>query len=709
MATRAEYDIRPRSRFRADIQGLRAIAVLAVIASHAGLPFLKGGYVGVDLFFVVSGFLISTLLFGEVGRSGTLSLSGFYARRARRILPAATVVTLATMAASVLLLSLVEARLVARDALWATAFGANIHFAAVGTDYFAQNEPASPLQHYWSLSVEEQFYLAWPLVLLLIVWAVRRAVPEVDARRAVVRRAVLPVLLAICAASLGYSTLHTASDPTAAYFSPFTRAFELGVGGVTALVVPWFSRRATDRFRTLLLVVGLVGVAVCCVAFTSRTPFPGVAALLPVLSATALILAGTAPSPTLSHRLLGMPPLRVVGDWSYSLYLWHWPVLIIGRRLGGGDLSPLQTALALVLVFALAGVTYRLVETPFRSGHRLTIPWALLLYPVSLGLALSGFAASNAVTAWELGREHHPPITLADFGVAHPDRYQLGDDADLALVHASVVAARHHMAVPSDLKPPLLDLLNDVPDAQDCDYALSLTSLCPRGDLAADRTIVVVGDSHGRMWIPAFDAIGARAGWKVYYLVKPHCTAALVSVDHFSDGQYWSDCDDFHTWTHDQIAALRPDLVVVATTVGQTLFADDSPVTGVRDATHLAGAGFENLFRSLQPLTRRLVLMRDIPQIIGDPATCLTTGGNDLGDCLFPLNARSRAMADQSVAAAGRVGIQVVDPTPWVCWDGSCPVVVGSTITYRDRNHLSGVYAGTLSTRLEAALELGTP
>ena len=708
VGTRVGHGSRPGAGFRADIQGLRAIAVLVVIASHAGLPFFPGGYVGVDVFFVVSGFLISTLLFSEVGRSGTLSLTGFYARRARRILPAATVVTLATMAASVLLLSLVEARLVARDALWVTAFGANIHFAALGTDYFAKDEPPSPLQHYWSLSVEEQFYLVWPLILLLVVWAVRRAVPDIDARQSVVRRAVLPVLLAICAASLVYSWKHTGSDPTSAYFSTLTRAFELGLGAVTALVSPWFSRRATDRFRALLLAAGLAAVAVSCLTFTSRTPFPGVAALLPVLGAVALILAGTASAPTLSHRVLGVAPMRVVGDWSYSLYLWHWPVLIIARRLAGDALSPVQTAAALALVFALSGASYRFVETPFRSGRRLSVPRALLLYPVSLGLALSGFAASHAVTTWELG-SGNPPITLADFGVSHPDRYRLGDDPGLALVRASVIAARHDMAIPSELSPPLLDLRNDVPDISDCDYSEGSTSLCPRGDVDADRTIVVVGDSHGRMWIPALDAIGARDGWKVYYFVKPHCTAALVAIDEAGNGERWDECSDFHTWTHDQIATLHPDLVVVSSAMfNHTLFTGNQPVTDDSRIVPMTGAGFEQLFRSLQPLTRRLVLIRDVPQITEDPSTCLSTEGHDLGDCLFSPNPRSRAMADQSVAAAGRVGIPVIDPTPWICWDGSCPLVVGSTITYRDGDHLSGTYAGSLTDRIEAALGLKT-
>src|SRR4051794_9792346 len=220
------------SHFRRDIQGLRAVAVLTVIASHAGIPHLDGGYVGVDVFFVVSGFLISSLLFREVDRSGRLSLAGFWARRARRILPAATVVTVGTLVASMLWLSLVDARQTVYDAGWATVFAANIHFAARGVDYFAQGETLSPLQHYWSLSVEEQFYLAWPLLLLAAVLLVRRrGGRHTDAGRLPVG-AVAVLLAAGVLASFGWSVVHTADDPVAAYFSTLARAWELGIGAL---------------------------------------------------------------------------------------------------------------------------------------------------------------------------------------------------------------------------------------------------------------------------------------------------------------------------------------------------------------------------------------------------------------------------------------------------------------------------------------------
>ena len=370
---------------RDDIQGLRAIAVLTVIASHAGVPFLPGGFVGVDVFFVISGFLISQLLFREVEKSGKVSIPAFYARRARRILPAATLVTIATIVASAIWLSAVDLLAVVKDALWATFFAANIHFAAVGTDYFAQEEPPSPLQHYWSLSVEEQFYLVWPALLLVLVLLARgRGLP---------RRLVFGVLLTITVASFAWSVVYTSSDPIAAYFSTTARAWELGLGALAALVATSVAGRLPGLVRGLLCGAGLVLIGVACVAYGESTPFPGSAAAVPVVGSALVLLAGATAGPQpLPMRALGVLPMRVVGDWSYSLYLWHWPVLIIAARQVDGDLGFWRTLACVVVVFVLSALTYRLVEQPFRSPVRFPTGRALALYPAAVAVVVAGAA-----------------------------------------------------------------------------------------------------------------------------------------------------------------------------------------------------------------------------------------------------------------------------------------------------------------------------
>ncbi|QIG43851.1 acyltransferase [Nocardioides anomalus] len=692
----------PQLAHRDDVQGLRAVAVLTVIAAHASVPFLPGGFVGVDVFFVISGFLISQLLFREVERSGRVSIPGFYARRARRILPAATLVTVATVAASAIWLSAIDLKTVAEDALWATFFAANIHFAAVGTDYFAQEEPPSPLQHYWSLSVEEQFYLLWPALLLVLVLLARR--------RALPRRLVLAVLGVLTLASFVWSVVSTSSDPLAAYFSTPARAWELGLGALTALVAVPLASRLPAAVRGVLCAAGLGLILAACLAYSDATPFPGWQAAVPCVGSALVLLAGAAPGPTqpLPVRLLGVRPMAVVGDWSYSLYLWHWPVLIIATR----KVDPLglwRTLLCVAAVFVLSALTYRFVEQPFRSSRRFPTRRALALYPGAVALVVVGALGANWYSEYSTGAfEDNPPVTLSNFGVKDPGSFDLSKDKTVALVQASVIAARHHMAIPSDLKPDLLTVRDDEPDVGECDYEADSRQLCPRGDTSADRTIVVFGNSHARMWIPAFDEIGQQLGYQTYYFVKPNCAATLVTVGELVPGSpAWPQCDDFRTWALSQIEELHPSLVVVASSGPNPVLYDSDgtriPKAGIPGAVQ---AGYEDLFDRLETTADRTVLIRDVPKSTDLPDECLTKKGNDLGDCLFKPLPASTEDADLSVAAAQATGTEVVDSTPWVCWDGQCPAVVGDTLPYRDRGHLTTVYAASLADELASAMGL---
>lgn len=690
---------------REDIQGLRAVAVLTVIAAHAGLG-LPGGFVGVDVFFVVSGYLISSLLYREVGRTGRVSITSFYARRARRILPAATVVSVVTLAASVLLLSLIEALQVLRDAVWSALFVANHYFAFQETDYFAQDAGPSVLQHFWSLAVEEQFYLAWPVLLLGFTWwARRRGGPPLPIGP-------LTALLAgVIAVSLAYSVWFTATNQPAAYFSTGARVWELGIGALGALLAPRVGRHLGAAVRSVLVVGGLGAVLIACLAYSPTTLFPGYTALLPVLGTVAVLVAGDglAGATPLPIRVLGSAPLRTIGDWSYSLYLWHWPLLVVPERHLGRDLRPTETVVALVLTFVLSWASYRWVETPFRRARGVSVRRTLLLYPLSLALVatscLSGWAVVQARVG---GFTNHPAITLDEFGVPDEPAYTLDANPQLALVQASVIAARHDMAIPSDLKPDLLSLREDNPPLGECDYSKGSRNLCPLGDPDADRTVVVLGDSHGRMWIPALDEFGAEHGWRAYFLVKPHCTAAYLVTDENGSERPFEECTQFHDWVEEQMADLDPELTVVSTGLfSRTVFHDGQTLTSQREIADLARTrGFPDLYRAVRPLTDRLVLLRDVPSRSQDPGECLTTTGADLGSCASTPTQRAELMARASVDAAEALGVEVVDPRRWVCWDGLCPAVVGDHITYRDTGHITATYARWLADPLGRALGL---
>ncbi|MEW1918605.1 acyltransferase family protein [Pseudarthrobacter oxydans] len=400
----------PRT-FRPDIEGLRAIAVLLVVLNHAGVPGLHGGYVGVDVFFVVSGFLITGLLLKEAEGSRRISLMGFYARRARRILPAATLVLVATVVASFALIGGTTAARTAEDGQWAALFASNFRSIEQGTDYWAGDLPPSPLQHYWSLAIEEQFYLFWPASIIAVA-AIGRRFPL---------RTRLAILLAVTiAASLAWSVYATTENASAAYFSPLTRIWELAAGAILAVLTP-----AIMRLPAFLAAVtgmaGLIAIAAAAVTLDEYTRFPGSAALLPVGGTVLVIIGGTITANRGAELLLRWRPLQWVGKLSYSLYLWHWPVLILAAAALGTELG-MATKLAFAAVaLALSILTYKYVESPARNSSWLkarrpsvSVAFGVALVALSLVLAsilvsilpkpsptdeLDGFAAAQRVEA----------------------------------------------------------------------------------------------------------------------------------------------------------------------------------------------------------------------------------------------------------------------------------------------------------------------
>ncbi len=382
----------PREQFRPDIEGLRAIAVGLVILYHAyGEPF-TGGFVGVDVFFVISGFLITGLLLKEHKRAGRISIVGFYARRVRRILPAATVVVLFTLFATYQWLGFIAGNLVANDAKWTAIFAANIHFGFVGNDYFAAQLPPSPLQHMWSLGVEEQFYVVWPGVFLVLVLL---------ARGAQHRKALAGALSLIIAASLLWSVNQTAVSQTWAYFSPLTRAWELALGALVAVLAPTIARLRHAWVPQALALTGLAGILLAAVVLTSETRYPGIAATLPVIGSAVLIAAGCANQRTIVGRALSVRPMQWLGARSYSMYLWHWPLLIIPAQYATKELGAVQNTGWVLLTVVASAITYRLVENPVRRSKLLAPRSGLTL---ALGLAL--IAVTIFLAQWQIASHY---------------------------------------------------------------------------------------------------------------------------------------------------------------------------------------------------------------------------------------------------------------------------------------------------------------
>ncbi|GAA0794606.1 acyltransferase family protein [Spirilliplanes yamanashiensis] len=350
--------VSPGHGFRADVQALRAVAVLLVVLYHAGVPGLTGGFIGVDVFFVISGFLITGLLIREQERTGTVSILGFYARRMRRIMPAAALVLIATVVASYHYLGYIRGATIADDAEYAGGFLANFHFGAQGRDYLTAQSDPSTLQHFWSLAVEEQFYVVWPALFLGLALLVTRA------RSRALMIAPIAVLMA---ASYAWSIVYTAQSATAAYFSPLTRFCELAAGALLAVLGPELARIGR-RVGAALTVVGLAGIVATAFLLTTATAFPGAIVAVPVLATCLVLAGGGAVREGSLHRALAAAPVQQIGLWSYSLYLWHWPLLTIAEQHWGDELTGLHRAGLVVLAVVLAALTYRLVENPVRNA-----------------------------------------------------------------------------------------------------------------------------------------------------------------------------------------------------------------------------------------------------------------------------------------------------------------------------------------------------
>ncbi|MEO8541097.1 MAG: acyltransferase family protein, partial [bacterium] len=493
-------------RFRPDVEGLRAVAVGLVVLGHAGVPWVPGGYIGVDVFFVLSGFLITGLLVRERATTGSTSMAGFYARRARRILPAASIVLVVTVLASYHWLGFLRGDAIAEDGKWTALFAANLHFAHEGTQYLNITAPPSPLQHYWSLAVEEQFYVVWPLVFV----AVASVAPGVS-----LARKLASVLALIVVASLAWSIVQTRSDVTWAFFSPLTRAWELAVGALLAVGLSAV-KRVPGKFGAWLSWGGLGAIIGGAVLFDNRTAFPGYAAALPVFGAAMVVAGGTVAPGRGAERLLGLAPFQVLGKWSYSLYLWHWPILMIAAQRAGHEL-PLAENLGLMgAAVVLAAVTHYVVENPVRYAPRLTrSPWT----SIAVGACL--LVAAFGVCAWQL-RENtvgSPRLAYADAADATPagdsvSAQSSAPKSPLEEMLAAVAAAPEINLLPADLTPGLASSLKDFawlpPWGRGClvDADVLDSPACLFGDPDGSKTVVLLGDSHVAQWMKAFDSIG---------------------------------------------------------------------------------------------------------------------------------------------------------------------------------------------------------
>ena len=687
---------------RTDIEGLRAIAVLAVLLFHAGVPGLDGGYVGVDVFFVVSGFLITSLLVAEKTNTGKVSLGAFYARRARRILPVSALVAVATLIASWIWLEPLRLRSLSDDVLAVALFSSNFVFANRGADYLQSALPPSPLQHYWSLAVEEQFYVVWPALVMLVCLGI-----GTRTLRSIRLRVGITAAIAAVASFAACMALMNSSQPWA-FFSPHTRAFELAIGALVA-VVPIGASITLIRMNAFLAWCGLAGIIATVVMFSETTTFPGPWALAPVI-ATAFLLRGGNATSWAPEALLRVSPMQWLGSRSYSAYLWHWPVLIIAAAALDKDLSVFEGLICLMISLALSEFSYRFVENPIRLNHNI-VGIRATVFAVSLIAVVSGSAvlAQNnqpslsggwSATAPTLITESSTTIDSFVSTTTIPVKPELPGQSPPV---DAIVQAMTATGLPSNITPSLQGAISDMPTIYSNNCHASFSAIQPKncvyGDPASSTVIGLYGDSHAAQWFPAFEKMAIKRSWKLIIYTKRGCPPADIPTYSKVLGKVYKECAP---WRENVLKQMVTDGV-------QTVFIAHfdrllSASTRVPMWQKEWRTGLQSTIDQLTAKGITPVLMEDTPYPGQDVPTCLSRHYTNVQLCNPTISSAYRDDMHQMLEDFDATSVHVLWTRHWFCTDAGCPTVVGNILVYRDDNHMSVTFASFIAPLLDAAV-----
>ncbi len=675
-----------KAGFRPDIEGLRAVAILTVLAYHAGLP-VRGGFVGVDIFFVISGFLITGLLVAELDRSGSISWVRFVGRRIRRLLPAAVLVLVTISAWSWFVVPGLRRRDIGVDVAAAALYVVNWVFARRETDYLASDVLPSPVQHFWSLAVEEQFYVIWPLLLIVLALVVRR--PS--------RRVVALALGTLVASSFAWSVWFSHTSPRPAFFTTTTRVWELGIGALLAVALAGRPRPKTAvKGSAALGWAALVALLAVALWLPQDIDWPGAWALLPTIPTAVLLWVGWQGPPGGPVRVLGTAPMVWVGGLSYSIYLWHWPVIILGGWTAEafGTIIPAWGLVALALASVLpAWLSWRFLESPIHHGPWLRDrPRALL----AAGLALSCVGVLAALPLFLL----RSPFTTTPPDGALPPLSQLGA--------ATLRPGQPFTAVddPGWVTPDPLVAGEDRPkaDVDRCQVPVEATTpvACTFGDPRGSTTIALVGDSKAMQWLPALEEAAATRGWRVVTYGKSSC--AFSDAPAALAGAAYPQCDAWNRAVAQALAADPPDAVVTSGVAA-------SAWAGNGTARQPMVDGYASRWRTLADAGVPVVVVGDSPRSPDDLDVCAARHPRKLTHCSFDTASAvaGSGLAVQrdavTAASANADDVRLLDLTPLICPGEQCPVVIGHVAVHRAGDHVTATYAATLAPQVAAAVE----
>lgn len=682
----------PRLRgLRPEIQALRAVAVASVMLFHLWPNRLRGGYVGVDVFFVVSGYLMTSHLLREAVDKGRVGVARFWARRATRLLPASLLVLGTTAAVVLLLVPSSLWRQFLHEVLAATFYVENWQLASDSVNYLAAENTTSPVQHYWTLSAEEQFYVALPLLIagaLFVARVVR--LPE--------RRVIAGTLATIVMGSLAYSMWLTAHSPSVAYFSTGTRAWEFGLGGLLAFV----AYSGTSRLRSVVSWAGVLAVAAACIGFTSNTAFPGYSAALPVLGAAAVIWAGNVTGPGGMGTLGRMAPVALLGRVSYGVYLWHWPLIVLLPYATGTALRTGDKLAIVVGSVLLAWLSTRFVEDPVRYSPRLLggrpRPRAVALWSVAAMGAVSAIAVLG-LTAYSHA-EQTSDNQVRDLLASQPD-----------CLGAAARGPGHTPCVNPDLKgilvPSPAQAANDDPNNPDCwarddDAAFRWCTLGPKTGYG--KRLFAIGDSHSNVFLAAYEEVARTKNWRIDVAGHSSC--------------YWTDavqekpvaahvraCETWKEAFRRHLAGTDPYDGIVVT---YSRFNSPVVVPAGMPREEATVAGLRSAWRTQTARGTKIFAIADVPRMGEDVVACVEKYDARANRHCSEPRARALALFDGMPDATARTkGTEMIDLTDVLCTAHKCLPVIGNVVVYRDPGHLTGTFANTLVPLLARRLEAG--
>ncbi|WP_449277092.1 acyltransferase family protein [Leucobacter sp. GX24907] len=765
---------RPRTT-RRDVQALRAIAVGLVLLNHFWPTHLPGGYIGVDVFFIISGFLITAHLLSEVARTGRVSLPRFTARRARRLLPAALLVSLVSLVGAIIWLPANQWERIAREIFAASAYFENWLLTASAVDYSARGDAATPVQHYWSLSVEEQFYLLWPITLIALIWVLsrtvgrRRTLPRAVGQTqhtggtrqatgsshphtghlhlgAVGNRPLALGMLAIGLASFLFACWMTEVARSAAYFNTFGRVWEFMAGAALAVLAGGIARRieAMPGGATLAGIGQLLGyalIAASALRFTESTAFPGPWAIVPVVGTVLVIACGPKTPKWSPARLLHWRPVQYTGDISYSLYLWHWPLIVIVPFVLGRETTTPDRVVLILVSFALAALTKHVVEDPGRTRlfvharpRRTLLAAGASIVVVGL-LAGAAIVTSHGAIARETARlealqnsgcygaaalisaaaadcgnpfgpAEVPPRGPDDTPWFAPEECALLPHGEQVLVDERPTLTSCDFSAPNTSEPGTA--AGDGAGAGSTDDGTDADGEADSGEAATDPLDVwLVGDSHAEHWKAAVYELGRERGWRVMSGMHGGCPTVNVPLaQSFGEDTPQAKREACLDWS-EQISARilqdAPDLVLVSNFASTEVVDDGS---GDSQPEQLARA-FPDSLGAWAAHGAEVVVIRDAPtagQAIG--AACVERQGGETAGCTAPASEVLRA--DPMVEAAelfDNAAVSSVDLSDGFCLDGTCSGVVGGLPVFYDDDHVSRRYSATLAPLLEERLD----